>query len=67
MLAADLAEMQLLTSKNKNVRYLVCAVDVFTKHACVKFLKDKKSKTVLNGFIEVVNQSNRKPNKFWLD
>ena len=29
--------------------------------------KNKKGKTVLNAFIEIVNESNRKPNKFWVD
>ena len=29
----------------------------------VKPLKDKKGKTVLNVFIEIVNESNRKPKK----
>ena len=24
-------------------------------------------KTVLNAFIEIVNESNRKPNKLWID
>ena len=33
----------------------------------VKPLKDKKSKTVLNAVIEIVNKSNRKPNKLWID
>ena len=37
--------------------------DVFTKYAWVKPLKDKKGKTVLNAFIEIVNESNRKTNK----
>ena len=32
-----------------------------------KPLKDKKGKTVLNAFIEIVNESNRKPNKLWID
>ena len=31
MWAADLAEMRSLSSKNKNVKYLLCATDVFTK------------------------------------
>ena len=31
--AADLAEMESLSSKNKNVKYLLCAIDVFTKYA----------------------------------
>ena len=65
--AADLAEMESLSSKNKNVKYLLCVIDVFTKYAWVKPLKDKKGKTVLNAFIEIVNESNRKPNKLWVD
>ena len=38
----DLAEMESLSSKNKNVKYLSCVIDVFTKYAWVKHLKDKK-------------------------
>ena len=46
--AADLAEMESLSSKNKNVKYVLCVIDVFTKCTWVKPLKDKKGKTVLN-------------------
>ena len=42
-------------------------IDVFTKYILVKPLKDKKGKTVLNAFIKIVNDSNRKSYKFWLD
>ena len=42
-------------------------IDFFTKYSWVKPLKDKKGKTVLNSFIEIVNESNRKPNKLWVD
>ena len=38
-------------------------IDVFTKYAWAKPLKDKKSKTVLNAFIKIVNEANCKPNK----
>ena len=46
-----------LSSKNQGVKYLIeCdRVDVFTKYAWVKLLKDEKVKIVLNGFIEIVN------------
>ena len=64
--ATDLAEMESLSSMNKNVKYLLCAIDVFTKHAWVKPLKDK-GKTVLNAFIKIVNKSNHKPNKLCVD
>ena len=42
--AADLAEMESLFSKNKNVKYLSYVIDAFTKYAWVKPLKDKKVK-----------------------
>ena len=44
-----------------------CVIHVFTKHACVQPLKDQKGKTVLNAFIEIVNESNRKSDKVWID
>ena len=33
----------------------------------VKASKDKRAKTVLYGFIGVLNKSKRKPNKLWVD
>ena len=56
--------MKSLSSKNKNVKCLLCVIDVFTKYARVKTLKGKKS--IFNAFIEIVNESNRKPNKLWI-
>ena len=41
----DFAGMGSLSSKNKDVQYLFCAIDVFTKYARVKPLKDKKVKS----------------------
>ena len=40
--AADLNEMESLTSKNKNVKYLLYVVDVSTKCAWVKPFKHKR-------------------------
>ena len=59
--------MESLFSKNKRVKSLSCVIDVFTKYAWVKLLKDKKGKTVLNAFIEIVNESNHKPNELWVN
>ena len=61
--AANFVEMEPLFSKNKNVKYLLRVIDVFTKYTWVKLIEEKKDKIVLNTFIEVVNESNRKPNK----
>ena len=38
----------------------------FAKYAWVKPLKGKQGKTVLNAFIRIINESNRKPNKLWV-
>ena len=65
--AADLAEIKSLSLENKNDKYLLCMIDVFTKYAWVKPLKDKKGKTILNTFIETVNESNCKPNELWVE
>ena len=65
--AANLAEMETLSSQNKNVKYLLCSTDTFAEYIWVKPIKDKKGKTVLNAFIKIVNESNRKPNKLWAD
>ena len=49
--------MESLSSKNRGVKYLLCVIDVFTKYAGIRTLKNEKSKTVLQGFIGIVNES----------
>ena len=62
--AADLTEMGSLSSKYQGVKYVLCAMDVFTKYARVKaFFKDTCTKTALHVFIEIINESKCKPNK----
>ena len=47
---ADLADMQLIIKFNKEIRFLLCVIDVFSKYAWVILLKDKKSITITNVF-----------------
>ena len=63
----DLADMQSLSRKNKGIKYLICAIDLFSKYAFVIPLKDKKGISILNVFDKIIKQSNRKPNKIWVD
>ena len=63
----DLVEMQSLSRKNKSIKYLLCAIDLFTKHAFVIPLKDKKGISIVNAFDKTIKQSERKPNKIWVD
>ena len=59
--------MESFFSNNKNVKYLLCVIDIFNKYACVKPLKDEKGKANLNAFVEIVNESNPKPKKLCAD
>ena len=59
--------MQSLSRKNKGIKYLLCAIDLFSKYAFVIPLKDKKGISIVNAFNKIIKQSNRKPNKIWVD
>ena len=63
----DLADMQALSRKNKGIKYLLCAIDLFSKYAFVIPIKDKKGISIVNAFDKIIKQSNRKPNKIWVD
>ena len=47
---ADLADMQLISKFNKGFRFLLCVVDILSKHAWVVLLKDKKDVSIVNAF-----------------
>ena len=59
--------MQSLSRKNKGIKYLLCAIDLYSKYAFVIPLKDKKIVSIVNAFDKIIKQSNRKPNKIWVD
>ena len=66
----DLADIQSLSRKNrknKGIKYLLCAIDLYSKYAFVIPLKDKKGTSIVNAFDKIIKQSNRKPNKIWVD
>ena len=64
----DLADMQSLSRKNKGIKYLLCAIDLYGKYAFVVPLKDKKGISIVNAFNKRIKQSNSvKPNKTWVD
>ena len=65
--SVDLADMQLLSKYNKGIRFLLCVIDIFSKYAWVVPLKDKKGIIIVKAFQITLKQSNRKPNKIWVD
>ena len=55
--------MQLISKFNKGIRFLLCVIDIFSKYP----LKEKKAITITNAFEKILEESNRKTNKIWVD
>ena len=63
----DLVDMQLISKQNKEIRYLLCLIDLFSRYAWVTPLKNKIGESIVEGFKKILDDSNRKPNKIWVD
>ena len=63
----DLADMQLISKFNKGFRFLLCVIDIFSKYAWVVPLKDEKGVSIVDAFQNILDDSNRKPNKIWVN
>ena len=59
--------MQLISKYNKGIRYVLCAIDVFSKYVWVVPIKDKKGVIIVNAFQKILDSSERKSNKIWVD
>ena len=70
----DLADVQSLSKYNKGIKYLLCAIDLFSKYAWVIPIKDKKETSIVSAFQKTISEGSeaqskgqRKPNKIWVD
>jgi transposase InsO family protein len=61
--SADLVEMP----KQGRFRYILTVIDLYTKFAWGVPLTNKTGKLVAEAFQKIMNESNRKPNKLWVD
>ena len=59
--------MQLISKYTKEIRFLLCVIDIFSKYAWVVPLKDKKGITIVNAFQSILYSLKGKPNKIWTD
>ena len=58
--------MQSLSKYKKGIKYLLCAIDLFSKYAWVVPLKDKRGITIVNAFQKIISKGPRL-NKIWVD
>ena len=64
---ADLTDMQLITKFKEGICFLLCVIDVLSKYVWVILLNDKSGLTITNAFQKILDESNCKPNKIWVD
>ena len=62
----DLADMQSLSKYNRRIKYLLRAIDIFSKCAWVVPLKNKRGISIVNAFQKITSEG-CKPNKIWVD
>ena len=58
----DLADMQSSSKYNKGIKYLLGAIDLFSKYAWVVSLKCKREISIVNAFQKIISKE-RKPNE----
>ena len=59
---------------NKGIKYLLCAIDLFSKYVLVVPIKDKKGTSIVNAFKRIISKGSEaeskggcKPHKIWVD
>ena len=58
--------MQLLSKYNKGKKYLLCAIDLFSKYVWVIPIKVKKGTSLVKAFKKIISEG-CKPNRIWVD
>ena len=67
ILSADLVDMQNFAKHNKGTRFLLTVIDLFSRYAWVRPLKDKTGVAVRDAFRDIVQTSGRKARRLWVD
>jgi hypothetical protein len=63
----DLADLNELSSYNNQYRYILVCVDVYTRYAFVKLLKNKNAYNVCNKFEQIITEQGEYPKKIQAD
>ena len=54
----DLADMQSRSKYNKGIKYLLSAIDMFSKYAWAVRIKNKKGISIIDAFQKILKESN---------
>ena len=73
-MGVDLTDMQSLSKYIKGIKYLLSAIDLFSKSAWVVLLKEKRGISFVNASQKLISKcgeaeskGRRKPNKTWIE
>lgn len=63
----DIVDMSEWEKSNDGYKYILNAVDVYTRYAFSEPLKTKSGKETFNAFLKIIQKSERLPDKIWVD
>ena len=59
--------MQLISKYKKEIRFVLCTIDIFSKYTWVVPLKGKVGTVIINAFQNFLDESGREPSKKWVE
>ena len=62
-MGVDLTDMQSRSKYYKGIKYLLCAIDLFSKYAWVIPIKDEKGASIVNAFKKIISEKAKKSPK----
>ena len=63
----DLLDIHQLSRQNKNFRFILVVLDIFSRFAWARPLKDKTGTRVAAALQDIITTSGRKPKRIWSD
>ena len=64
---ADLLDIHQYTRQNRGFKFILVVLDVFSRYAWTRPLKNKTGKEVSLAFEDIIRKDGRKPRKLWTD
>jgi hypothetical protein len=65
--AMDLVDMSMFHDTNDGIKWMMNVIDIYTRFAWSVPMKTKTAKEVLDAFQKIMQDSDRKPSKIWVD
>ena len=63
----DLIELGKYSVENNDIKYLLCAIDIFTRFAFVEPLKNKTAQSFMEGFKSIIRRAEKCPKRILAD